>query len=113
MRFEFQVFLEFTNMKWLSKKACSGGRMEVVEMMIEKGAKDWNRGLKAAAIYGNLKVAEMMIKKGANNLNELLLMPYNSPRVLQLALSHGAVKTLFSPPLTIFLNFFFGRTSKA
>ena len=46
-----------------------GGNKEIVEMMIEKGADDWNEGLIIACYEGNKEIVELMIEKGADNWN--------------------------------------------
>ena len=47
--------------------ACYDGHVEIVEMMIQKGANDWNRGLHSACQGGHIEVVKMMIQKGAGN----------------------------------------------
>lgn len=49
--------------------ACEGNYCELVELMISKGANDWNGGLHAACLGGHIKLAELMISKGADNWN--------------------------------------------
>ena len=44
--------------------------MELVKLMIEKGANDWNNGLEYACIGGYKEIMKLMIEKGANNLQE-------------------------------------------
>lgn len=41
--------------------------MEIFELMMEKGADDWNLFLKEACKHGNIKFVEFLINKGANN----------------------------------------------
>ena len=47
--------------------ACKGGNKEIVEIMIEKGAGDWNGGLIYACGGGNKEIAKIMKHKGGNN----------------------------------------------
>ena len=49
--------------------ACSGGCKEMVELMIAKGADDWNNGLIGACLGGHKEMVELMIAKGADDLN--------------------------------------------
>src|SRR5690554_5281019 len=39
--------------------ACCGGHRDVVELMIEKGANDWNSGLRAACEEGHRDLVEL------------------------------------------------------
>ena len=50
--------------------ACKRGNKEIVELMIEKGANNWNWGLRIACKGGNKEIVEMMIEKGADDWNE-------------------------------------------
>lgn len=47
--------------------ACSSGHIDVVNLLISKGVKCWNTGLKYACLFGHVDVAELMISNGANN----------------------------------------------
>ena len=49
--------------------ACDGGHRELAELMIEKGATDWNWGLMDACYGGHRDLAEWMIAKGADPYN--------------------------------------------
>ena len=49
--------------------ACEGGHLALVELMISRGANDWNWGLGCACEGGHLVIAELMISRGANNWN--------------------------------------------
>ena len=49
--------------------ACQGGHHEIVQWMIDRGAKDWNWGLRCACRGGHPEVAQMMIDRGARNWN--------------------------------------------
>jgi len=48
-------------------KACQCGNIDLVNLMIEKGADDWNWGLECACRSGKRELADLMIEKGANN----------------------------------------------
>lgn len=45
--------------------ACIGGHMDIAKMMIEFGANDWDSGLENACVNDNYDIIELMIKNGA------------------------------------------------
>jgi len=49
--------------------ACEGGHIDLVHLLIKKGADDWNFALQGACMSGHKYLAKMMIKRGANHLN--------------------------------------------
>lgn len=49
--------------------ACLSGNIEIIQLMIEKGANGYNDGLTSACQTGNMEIAKLMIEKGANNYN--------------------------------------------
>jgi hypothetical protein len=49
--------------------ACYGGYKELVLLMIDKGASDWNGGLAMACDGGSMELALLMIDKGAWDWN--------------------------------------------
>jgi Ankyrin repeats (3 copies) len=46
-----------------------GGHMEIVKLMIEKGATDFDRAMRFAADGGHMEIVKFMIEKGAINFN--------------------------------------------
>jgi ankyrin repeat protein len=46
---------------------CIGGNIDVVRLMISRGANNWNYGLYGACEGGHLELANLMISYGANN----------------------------------------------
>jgi Ankyrin repeat len=48
---------------WAMIWAAKGGNMEIVKLMIEKGATDFDRGMAFAAYGGNMEIVKLMIKK--------------------------------------------------
>lgn len=46
------------------------GNVEIVKMMIEKGANEWNGELRKACSKGNEEIASLMINQGANYFND-------------------------------------------
>ena len=51
--------------------AAKGGYMEIIQLMIDKGANNWNKGLHVACKEGHLEIAKLMIDRGATNWNEM------------------------------------------
>ena len=49
--------------------ACQGGHKEIVELMIAKGGDDYNYGLEGACLAGHKEIVELMTAKGADNWN--------------------------------------------
>ena len=49
--------------------ACFNGDMEIINLMIKKGANDWDVGLNGACYGGNMEIVKLMIEKGANAWN--------------------------------------------
>ena len=47
--------------------ACRGGHIELVNLMISRGADDWNYGLSGACYGGHIELVNLMISRGANN----------------------------------------------
>ena len=47
--------------------ACRGGHINIVKMMIKKGATTWNNGLFGACQGGNMEIVDLIIEKGAND----------------------------------------------
>jgi ankyrin repeat protein len=45
--------------------ACYNDHIDIVQLMIAKGASDWNRGLSGACRYGYMDIVQLMIAKGA------------------------------------------------
>jgi hypothetical protein len=48
--------------------ACKGGHLDIVKLMISKGANDWNYGLRGACRGGHLDIVKLMISKGSEGL---------------------------------------------
>ena len=48
------------------ENAAYGGHMEIVKLMLEKGANDYNRAMEAAALSGHMEIVRLMLEKGAN-----------------------------------------------
>ncbi len=49
--------------------ACLCGHIDIVKLMIEKGANNWNVGLEGACFCGHIDIVKLMIEKGANYWN--------------------------------------------
>ncbi len=50
--------------------ACEGGHLDIINTMIEKGANDWDSGLLKACKGGHLEIVNLMLKKGADKLSD-------------------------------------------
>jgi hypothetical protein len=50
--------------------AARGGHLDIVKLMIEKGANDFNRAIVLAAGGGHLDIVKLMIEKGATNFRD-------------------------------------------
>lgn len=57
--------------KWLGhlRNAAWSGRQDIIDMLIQYGANDWDNGLDGAAENGNKQLIEFFIQKGATNWN--------------------------------------------
>ena len=58
-----------TDWNWGMVNACGCGHFEIVKLMIEKGATDWDWGMGRACEGGHLEIAKLMIEKGAHDWN--------------------------------------------
>jgi hypothetical protein len=54
---------------WGMRGAARGGHKELVDFFIEKGANDWDWGMYGAAEGGHKELVDFFIEKGANNWN--------------------------------------------
>ncbi len=72
--------------------ACEGGQKEIVELMIEKGANNFDRGLYNACVGGHKEIIELMISKGANDFNRGLngACYGGNKEIIELMISKGA-----------------------
>ena len=52
---------------WGLRGACEGGHQHIVELLIRRGANIWNWGLWGACEGGHQNIVELMIKQGAND----------------------------------------------
>jgi Ankyrin repeats (3 copies)/Ankyrin repeat len=58
-----------TGFDWAMADATKGGNMEIVKFMIEKGATNFARAMCYAAEGGEMEIVKLMIEKGATNFN--------------------------------------------
>ena len=72
--------------------AGKSGSMELIQLMIEKGANDWNLGLRYACLGGSMEIVQLMIDKGANNWYWCLesACKGGSMEIVQLMIEKGA-----------------------
>jgi len=66
------------NWNYILSVACQGGHLDLVNMMIQKGA-NVNWGLAGACKGGHLDLVNMMIQKGANPMSEYKI-PFKIPK---------------------------------
>jgi ankyrin repeat protein len=66
--------------------ACKGGHMDIVKLLIEKGANYWNGGLYAACDYGHMDIAKLMIENGAVSNNKYKNLIGNYKKLILLML---------------------------
>ena len=52
--------------------AALGGHMDIVQLMLYKGADDYNKGLSGAAYGGHMDIVQLMLKRGATDLDSAL-----------------------------------------
>ncbi len=64
--------------------ACRGGHLELTNLIIEKGADDWNYGLGGACYGGHLELVNLMIENGADIT---LLSKYDSDNLRRMRLN--------------------------
>ena len=60
------------NYNWAMECTAIGDHMEIERLMLEKGANDYNWAMKNAASGGHMDIVKLMIEKGANNYNEAM-----------------------------------------
>ena len=49
--------------------AAANGHLNIVKLMFEKGADDYNEAMGEAALNGHLNIVELMLEKGADDFN--------------------------------------------
>ena len=82
------------NWNWGLYGACDGGHIDIVKLMIEKGADHLNYGLEGACDGGNINIINFMIEKGASNWNWGLWRACrnNNVVIIKLMIELGATK---------------------
>lgn len=89
-----ELYTEFINFGLMG--ACSGGHVEMVELMIINRANDWCEGLNIACREGNVQIAKIMIENGASNINTGLNAACISgkPEMVEYIISQGVSTTV-------------------
>jgi ankyrin repeat protein len=74
------------------RKAAEGNHKNIVKILMDAGADDWNQGLSGAAVSGHESMVRFMIKMGANNFNTgLHNAAYGGHRhIVDLMIEYGA-----------------------
>ncbi len=90
MRFDTEYFFGYSVLNGLAG-ACEGGHKEIIELMIEKGASNFNQGLSHACSGGHIEIVELMISKGANDFARGLKVAcnHNHKDIISLMLKKG------------------------
>jgi ankyrin repeat protein len=72
--------------------AAKNGHKDIVEIMIKKGANDFNRAMVQAAKNGHKDIVELMISKGANHFNSAMINAAKNGHkdIVELMISKGA-----------------------
>lgn len=72
--------------------ACGAGNLEIVQLMVRKGATNLNRGLVVAGSDGHREVCEWLLKNGAGHLNGLVEFAcmHDQYAIVRFAFSLGA-----------------------
>ena len=60
------------NFNWAMNSAAAGGHRDIVQLMLDKGANDFKRAMKYAALRGHIDIVQLMLDKGADNFNEAM-----------------------------------------
>ena len=66
------------------EEACWGGHLDPAKLMIVKGATNWDRGLSEACKMRHLDLVQLMIEKGATNLKKYFSYPKHEKKIMQL-----------------------------
>jgi hypothetical protein len=76
--------------------ACRGGHKQIAELMIARGANDWNNGLYGACYGGHKELVELMIAHGANGWNWALYSACRGghKQIAELMIACGAIECL-------------------
>ena len=74
------------------REACRGGHLDLVGLMIQHGASDWNWGLLGACYGGHIEIARLMIQHGATDWNRSLYGACSEGHIeiARLMIQHGA-----------------------
>ena len=70
--------LKDINIDFIMAYACQGGNIDMVNLMIARGACHWNWGLERACAGNNPDIADMMIQHGAYSFDSCLLFACSS-----------------------------------
>ena len=80
--------------------ASEGGHMEIVQLMLKKGANYYDHAMASAALGGHMDIMRLMLNKGANDYNEAMAEAARGGHmdIVQLMLSKGANKYNWAMP---------------
>ena len=57
-------------------RAALRGHLEIVRLMLDQGADAYNEAMTSAALRGHLEIVRLMLDQGANNYNEAMTYAY-------------------------------------
>jgi len=85
--------------------ACKYGHLEIVKLMIEQGATDWNTGLEGACYSGNIEIVKLMIEQGATDWNYGLYIAFREEHmeIIHLMINNGAETVIDGYDLTKYI----------
>lgn len=72
---------------WALNSAVCGGNIDVVNLMLELGATDYNNALVNAVVHGNINCIKLMLDKGADDF-ERTLIHCTDPTIMNLVKSY-------------------------
>lgn len=81
-----------TNFNECLFNACISENIEIVNILIDNGATNWDKGLQGACYIGNMNLAKIMLQKGASDLNKGLQSACSKGhfKIINLMIARGA-----------------------
>jgi Ankyrin repeats (3 copies) len=82
-----------TDFDWAMREAAEGGRMEIVKLMIEKGATGFNNSMIWASRGGEMEIVKLMMEKGATKFNKVMVVAARGGQmeIVKLMIEKGAM----------------------
>lgn len=73
----FHTKLNVTNYDEIMIEATENGHIEIVKLMLDKGATDYNEAMRSAAWGGYVDIIQLMLEKGATNYDDAMINAAN------------------------------------